>query len=346
MNLLDIKPMFIINNNKLNKGVINMNNFKKIGLTALAASLVSVSANAGSLTISGAASMNVGGYSGEGHDGGATFSMGNQVTMSGSGELDNGMTVSISYQLDHSDANAGPFDDHSVTVSSDAMGALTLHGHGGGSATSAMDATAAGNVFDTFDGATGGSGVVGVAHKNSAPGANALSYVMPAIMDGVAVNLSYEPQSSGNTIDSGVGYAVTYTGVEGLTLVYSASDEVGTTAALSGEQTAWKASYAYGPVTATITEANFDVATAASDQDVSSMAVSYTINDEMSVTYGTETIDTGGTGVDAEYDVIKGSYTSGGMTVSAQRKTAENIDHSTNNNADLEYWGLGLAFAF
>jgi outer membrane protein OmpU len=346
MDLFDIRPMFIINNNKLNKGVINMNNFKKIGLTALAASLVSVSANAGSLTISGAASMNVGGYSGEGHDGGATFSMGNQVTMSGSGELDNGMTVSISYQLDHSDANAGPFDDHSVTVSSDAMGSLTLHGHGGGSATSAMDATAAGNVWDTFDGATGGSGVVGVGHSNSAPGANALSYVMPTIMDGVAVNLSYEPQSSGNTIDSGVGFAVTYTGVEGLTLVYSASDEVGTTAALSGEQTAWKASYAYGPVTATITEANFDVATAASDQDVSSMAVSYTINDEMSVTYGTETIDTGGTGVDAEYDVIKGSYTSGGMTVSAQRKTAENIDHSTNANADLEYWGLGLAFAF
>ena len=152
-------------------------NIKKIGMTALAASLVSVSANAGSLTISGAASMNVGGYSGEGHDGGATFSMGNQVTMSGSGELDNGMTVSISYQLDHSDANAGPFDDHSVTVSSDAMGALTLHGHGGGSATSAMDATAAGNVWDSFDGARGQ--VTAVGHSNSAPGNNSLSYVMP-----------------------------------------------------------------------------------------------------------------------------------------------------------------------
>ena len=320
-----------------------MNKFKKIGLTALAASLVSVSANAGEMTVSGAASMNVGGYSGEGHDGGATFSMGNQLTFTGGGELDNGMSVSMSFILD---SGTTVFDDHSVTVSSDAMGSLTLHGVGGGSATSAMDATAAGNVWDSFDGATGGSGVVGVAHKNSAPGVNALSYVMPAIMDGVAVNLSYEPQSSGNSIDSGVGYAVTYTGVEGLTLVYSSSDEVGTTSALSGDQTAWKASYAYGPITATITESEFDVATAASDQDVSSMALSYTISDEMSVTYGTETIDTGGSGVDAEYDVIKGSYTSGGMTISAQRKTAENIDHSTNNNADLEYWGLGLAFAF
>jgi outer membrane protein OmpU len=320
-----------------------MNKFKKIGLTALAASLVSVSANAGEMSVSGAASMNVGGYSGEGHDGGATFSMGNQLTFTGGGELDNGMTVSMSFILD---SGTAVFDDHSVTVSSDALGALTLHGAGGGSATSAMDATAAGNVWDAFDGTTGGSGVVGVGHSNSAPGANALSYVMPAIMDGVAVNLSYEPQSSGNSIDSGIGYAVTYTGVEGLTLAYSSSDEVGTTSALSGDQTAWKASYAYGPITATITESEFDVATAASDQDVSSMAISYTISDEMSVTYGTETIDTGGTGVDAEYDVIKGSYTSGGMTISANRKTAENIDHSSNNNADLEYWGLGLAFAF
>ena len=325
-----------------------MNNFKKIGLTALAASLVSVSANAGSLTISGAASMNVGGYSGQEHDGGATFSMGNQVTMSGSGELDNGMTVSISYQLDDGASPVqGPFDDHSVTVSSDAMGSLTLHGHGGGSATSGMDATAAGNVWDTFDGATGGSGTVGVGHSNSAPGNNSLNYTMPTIMDGVAVALSYKPQQSGNSIDSGMGYAVTYTGMEGLTLVYSSTDIVGTTGDLSGDQTAWKASYAYGPVTATITQSEFDVTTTTSDQDVSSMAVSYTISDEMSVTYGTETIESTSSGhIDAEYDVIKGSYTSGGMTVAVQRKTADNIDHSSNANADLEYWGLGLAFAF
>jgi outer membrane protein OmpU len=322
-----------------------MNNFKKIGLTALAASLVSVSANAGEMTISGAASMNVGGYSGPEHDGGSTFSMGNQFTVSGGGELDNGMTVAISYQLDNGTPASGPFDDHSVTVSSDAMGSLTLHGHGGSSATSGMDATAAGNVWDTFDGARGQ--VTAVAHNNSGPGNNSLSYTMPTIMDGVAVNLSYEPQQSGQTIDSGTGYAITYTGVEGLTLAYSSSDEVGSTADLSGDQTAWKVSYAYGPVTATMTQSELDVTTTTSDQDVSSVAVSYTISDEMSVTYGTETIESTNSGhVDAEYTVVKGSYTSGGMTISAQRKEAENVDHSTNANADFEYWGLGLAFAF
>ena len=322
-----------------------MNNFKKIGLTALAASLVSVSAHAGELTISGAASMNVGGYSGEQHDGGATFSMGNQFTVAGSGELDNGMTVSISYQLDYGDA----IDDHSVTVSSDALGSLTLHGHGGGSATSAMDATAAGNIWDTFDTAAGVTRgqVTPVKHKNSAPGNNSLSYTMPTIMDGVAVNLSYQPQQSGNTIDSGMGYAVTYTGIEGLTVAYSESDIVGTTSALSGDQTAWKVSYAYGPVTATMTSSEFDVVTTTADQDVNSVAVSYTISDEMSVTYGTESIESSTAGdSDAEYTVLKGSYTAGGMTISAQMKEGENVDHSTNSNADFEYWGLGLAFAF
>ena len=319
-----------------------MNKFKKIGLTALAASLVSVSAHAGSMSLSGAASMNAGAYSGEGHDGGTTFSMGNQMTATGGGELDNGMTVSLSFQLD--DTKGSPFEDQSVSISSDAMGTLVLHGRGGGSATSAMDATAAGNLWDTFDGI---GLATGVTHTNSAPGTNAFMYTLPTIMDGVSINASYEPQASGNTNDSGMGFAITYTGVEGLTAIYSQSDEVGTTSALSGEQTAWKLSYAYGPITATATGSDFDVQTASSDQDVSSYAVSYTISDELSVTYGTETIESGTSGdQDAEYNKLSAAYTSGGMTVSAQIAQAENIDHSTNANADLDYWGLGLAFAF
>jgi outer membrane protein OmpU len=328
-----------------------MNNFKKIGLTALAASLVSVSANAGSLTISGGASLNAGGYSGENSNSPVTFSMGNQFTVSGSGELDNGMSVSISYQLDNNAATgAGPFDDHSLTVSSDGMGSLTFYGHGGGSAASSMDATAAGDVWDTFDGARGtntaGTAIVtALGMSSSAPGNNALMYTLPTLMDGVAVKISYEPQQSGNSLDSGTGFNVTYTGIEGLTAAYGIADEVGSTTALSGEQTAMKLSYAYGPVTVTATESEFDVQTAASDQDVSSMAISYTISDEMSVTYGTESFSTTAT-TDREYTVLKGSYTSGGMTVSAQMKEAENVAHSTASNEDFEYWGLGLAFAF
>jgi outer membrane protein OmpU len=326
-----------------------MNNFKKIGLTALAASLVSVSANAGELTISGAASMNVGGYSGENHNRGATFSMGNQFTVSGGGELDNGMSVSISYQLDNGTPAAGPFDDHSVTVSSETLGSLTLAGHGGSSAVTAFDATAAGNVWDTFDGAIGTQSdastaiVTALGMSDSAPGDNSLMYTLPSLMDDLTVNLSYEPQAK--QIDSGTGFAVHYTGVEGLSLSYGIADVVGATSGASGEQTAYKISYAYGPVTVAYTDSEYDVQTASSDQDVTSMAISYTISDEMSVTYGTEEFSTTAA-TDREYTVLKGSYTSGGMTVSAQVKEAENVAHGTDSNEDFDYWGLGLAFAF
>ena len=80
-----------------------MNNFKKIGLTALAASLVSVSANAGEMSVSGSASLGLAGYSGEELVSGNEYSMGNQLTFSGSGELDNGLTVSLSFVLDQGD---------------------------------------------------------------------------------------------------------------------------------------------------------------------------------------------------------------------------------------------------
>ena len=320
-------------------------NIKKIGLTALAASLVSVSAHAGEMSVSGGASMATEGYSGEGLSAGTTFSMGNQLTFTGSGELDNGLNVSLSFVLDQGDDTAvssGPFDSHSVTVSSDAMGSLTLAGEGGSSAATSIDGSAAGDVWDTFDGARGG--VTAVAVSDAGPGNNSLFYTTPAIMDGLAVNLSYQPQGSNR--ESGTGYGFTYTGVEGLTASYAVTDEVGTTTALSGDQTVWKLSYAYGPVTATASNSDFDVGTASSDQELSSFALSYTVTDELSVTYGEETIEKGGDPTDAEYSVIKASYTAGGMTITANMKEGENVDHTTNSSADFEYWGLSASFAF
>ena len=328
-----------------------MNKFKKIGLTALAASLVSVSAHAGEMSVSGSASINVEGYSGEHLNAGSGFSMGNQLTFSGSGELDNGMTVSLSFILDQGDDSSAattavmagaPFDSHSVTVSSDALGTLKFSGEGGASSASSIDGTAAGDIWDTFDGARGA--VTAVAVSDSATGNNSVFYTLPTLMDGLSINASYKPQASSR--ESGTGYGVSYTGIEGLTASYATSDIVGSTAALSGDQTVWKLEYAYGPVTATASNSEYDVTTVASDQDTSSYAISYTVSDEISITYGTEEIEKGGSSTDAEYSSISASYTAGGMTLSAAMKDAENVAHGTASNQDFEYWTVGASFAF
>ena len=326
-------------------------NIKKIGLTALAASLVSVSAHAGSISVAGGASINAEGYTGENLNAGTTFSMGNQLTFTGSGELDNGMNVSVSFILDQNDDSTaaaaaytgGPFDSHSVTVSSDAMGTLKFSGEGGSSATTAMDASAAGNIWDTFDGARG-TIVTAVAQSDSGPGDNSFLYTLPAMMDGLSIDLSYKPQGSG--AESASGYGISYTAVEGLTAKYSSTNIETGVAGTTGDHTAWHLSYAYGPVTGTVTNSEYDVGTASSDQELSSFAISYTISDELSVTYGEDTIEKGGDPTDAEYSVISASYTAGGMTLSASMKEAENVNHTTASNEDFEYWSLGASFAF
>jgi outer membrane protein OmpU len=301
------------------------------------------------MSVAGSASMNVEGYSGEDMNAGSGFSMGNQLTFSGSGELDNGMTVSLSFVLDQGDDETdvsgatAPFDSHSVKVSSESLGTLTLAGEGGSSAASSIDGSAAGDIWDTFDGARG-SVVTAVAVSDSGPGDNSLFYTLPSMMDGLDINLSYQPQGSGR--ESASGWGVTYTGIDGLTAKYATTDEAGTTTALSGDQTVWNVSYAMGPITATASNSDFDVETVASDQELSSYAISYTISDELSVTYGVEDIEKGGSTTDAEYSVVSASYTSGGMTLSAAMKDAENVAHGTASNQDFEYWTLGASFAF
>ncbi len=328
-------------------------NIKKIGMTALAASLVSVSASAGELSVSGSASINAEGYSAPattGLNGGTTFSMGNAITLSGSGELDNGMTVSLSYELDEGANAAGTatslFDNHSVTVSSDAMGTLVFSGHGGSTAASSINTTAAGDLYDLFDGAQGNLGVTGVAISESGAGNNSFFYTTPSVMDGVALFASYTPQAAVAAQSAGsVGYGITYTGVEGLSASYATNDISGGSADADGDVDVILISYAMGPITASYSNNDYDVGAVADDQETSAFAISYTLSDNLSVTYGQETIEQTAL-TDAEYSKISASYTAGGMTISASMAEGDNIDQTTAANEDLEYWSLGASFAF
>jgi len=328
-------------------------NIKKIGMTALAASLVSVSASAGELSVSGSASINAEGYSAPattGLNGGTTFSMGNAITLSGSGELDNGMTVSLSYELDEGANAAGTatslFDNHSVTVSSDAMGTLVFSGHGGSTAASSINTTAAGDLYDLFDGAQGNLGVTGVAISESDAGNNSFFYTTPSVMDGVSLFASYTPQAAVAAQSAGsVGYGITYTGVEGLTASFATNDINGGSADADGDVDVISLSYAMGPITASYSNNDYDVGLASSDQETSAFAISYTLSDNLSVTYGQETIEQTAV-TDAEYSKISASYTAGGMTISASMAEGDNIDQTTAANEDLEYWSLGASFAF
>ena len=315
-----------------------MNNFKKIGLTALAGSLVVTSAFAGELTASGDASMGIANVSGTADDGaGKNFTMANSVYLAGSGELDNGLTVSVSFELDSgvdTGTGTGPFDNHYVEVGSDALGTLRFSGHGGSSAQGAMDTTAAGDLWNNTLGLTGGPAA-------AASGNNSLFYTLPALMDGLTVTASLAPRVAAVT-DTHMSYGVSYSGVEGLTLNYGTGESGIQTAVV--DHTTMSASYAIGPVTVSVSKTEIDKAGATADIEWDSYQVAYTLSENISATYGSETVDTVGTSVDEEVTGFGVSYTTGGMTISASQINAEGGSNVA--AADSDRWSLTAAFAF
>ena len=160
------------------------------------------------------------------------------------------------------------------------------------SASARIAGTAAGNLWDTFDQHT----VAGLAtaipdlSQTGTPGDDVFMYTSPEFMEGLTATLSWEPQNTG--IDSGTGWGIDYTGVEGLTLQYAVTDVVGTTTLTSGDNTQMKATYAYGPVTVGYSVGDHDEETTngSGDIEMTSMAVTYTVTDELSITYGQEDI--------------------------------------------------------
>jgi len=315
-------------------------NIKKIGLTALAASLVSVSAYAGEMSVAGSASIGV--KNNTNASAGKSITMGNQLTFTGGGELDNGLTVALSFVLDHTDNVASGFDSHSITVSSDALGSIVVAGDGTGNAQSALDTTAAGDIWD--NGFTGGA--LNAAYvKMAGPTADnnkSVNYTFPTIMDDLALSASYS--GSAAATNSTTAWAATYTGVEGLSVSYGAGENGSTTVATSSDVTTMKASYALGSFTAAASQTENDKGTGGSDEEMTSFKLSYTITDDLSISYGEETHDTSGSAVDEEFEAISVSYTSGGMTITAAQYDASGLANSAANSD--ERWKLGASFAF
>ena len=320
-----------------------MNTFKKIGLTALAGSLVAVSVNAADLSVTGGAGITFAGQ--DKTTKGNGWSMTDNMTFAGSAELDNGWTVGTSFLLDNSDGNATQiFDTRTLTINMNDMGTLTMHGHDGGSAMNDVD--------DVMPYAGGNEGwdLVGTAatakfgRVAGTGGTNSFKYNNSSLMDGLSVTASYQPSNS-TQIEGTVSYAVAYTGVEGLTVGYGA-DENGLlgTAAIDAETMYIK--YAYGPITVGMQESETDANTSANSDEFSAMGISYAVSDDLTISYSESAYDAGDKASDEEHTMIGASYTMGSMSLAVSVNDVKNMGGGTTSLDDVSGYELALSFVF
>jgi outer membrane protein OmpU len=152
---------------------------------------------------------------------------------------------------------SGILDDRSVVLELPDMGTLTFHAHGGGTAMSSVDdvmPTAYGESWDvigstatTTSGQTSKEGAIGGFGTD-----NSFKYVVPELVDGLAVDLSYVPSGSARP-DGSISWHVAYTGVEGLT-VGIAQDDNGLSGTSKLETETMYAKYAFGSFTVGVQE--------------------------------------------------------------------------------------------
>jgi outer membrane protein OmpU len=325
-----------------------MNTLKKIGLTALAGSLVATSVFAGEMSVSGSAGIT---YAGQDKTtAGNGFTMSDEITFAGGGELDNGWTVAVSMQLDNN-ANAATagtnMDNRSIVVGMGDAGTISFIGHGGSSALGAVDDMmphADGNeTWDTIADAQGGT--VSLNAISGTAVENMFSYNNSSIVDGLSITASVAPANGGTNLESTTSFAVAYTGVEGLTVGY-AIDENSEAAALQTDFDTMYAKYAYGPVTVGYQKSEEDSATAADNDEFTAMGISYAVSDDLTISYNTSTIDLATVATDQEQDAIAVSYTMGSMAITATSVSMDNAGGSTAAVDDVQGYELNLSFAF
>ena len=102
-----------------------MNKLTKVGLTALATSLVATASYAGEMSVSGSASLTYTGLDTNANTN--PWGMGDSIKFSGGGDLDNGMTVSVYYELDGAGSHKN-FDDYNLKLGMGDMGTLSFSG--------------------------------------------------------------------------------------------------------------------------------------------------------------------------------------------------------------------------
>ena len=330
--------MFIINNN-IYKGVINMNNFKKIGLSALAGSLAAFSANAGEMTVSGGANLYM---TATNELNKTTFSNDDHVTFSGSGELDNGMTVTYSLQLDGDEADDGVIDNHSVKIDTNGSGVITYAGHGGDTVMGGMDDKTPNAYEEATDGLTtsGSNQVINGIGGNDILRYDSESYSGATIHAAMVMNSP--AAQNGVYMDMGITFKPEM--MDGLEIGYAMGETEATAGTVIDDQT-YYVKYSYGPITIGYQESESDAPTATNSDETETLGISYQITDDFSVSYNTHDFNDGAQTVDEEFSGISASYTMGGITIAGHVNELENAGGSA-TAADVEGYELNVGFAF
>jgi len=327
-------------------------NIKKVGLTALAGSLVATSAFAGSLSLSGGAKLSY--VQKEGtiatNDTAGRFAMDQEISASGSGELDNGFTISIAHGM--KGMNGAGSDTSSLTLDMGDMGSLSYNdtdGHPGLAGLEDFMPMA----YEQANDGLGTAGTIAVMAKM----ASGQGFGYSTTLGGASVSIGFSDNLAASTdrtdggqdttaagANSSSSVAVSFEAMDGLTVKAGVGSE-GQADGKELDHTTVGFTYAYGPATFgyQINDED-DSAAAGSDYETEIYGISFMVNDNFSISYGEHNTSLANNDVDQEAESFQASYSMGGMSINLKDSEMTNVAHSANTNHETTE--ILVTFAF
>ena len=346
-----------MNNN--NNKELTMNKLTKVGVSALCGSLAAVAtAQAGALNVSGGA--NATWSSNEGDVTGNPIGMASGMTFTGTGELDNGTTFTLSITGGDQSAYSGA----QISLATPSMGTITIDNSGGGiDRLDDMMPTA----WEETDGTSLGTGLRTV---TGVKGSGHVEWSMPSEMlpDGLAAHIAYNPRVSGGYVnDKAVGGSASEGTGGGWDIVLQHSGLMDGLNAFVGYSSIEQAATYDGDKTSKVIGATYAInnvtigyqhslealqtvgAAAVSYYENDAYGISFSVNDDLSLSYGVHKSDqdkTNGTSVELEGSSLQIAYTMGGASLKVAETSVDNSKYATGsaNQKDATTIMLSLAF--
>ena len=367
-----------------------MNNLKKLGLTALGTTLVAGSAFAGEISVSGDAgytwsSESVGGAAATPATGSATndgIGYNHDITLSGSGELDNGWSVSTSMIL----VEDSSLSSSHVKLTMGGLGSLTV-GNGTGGIGANFDNVIPTAYEENHDGEKDSAAIdnIGADHGNGG-----IDYVSPAIdLMGASITLMYNyiPEASATAVGEGgvstgsatwasgsaIGATISYAGVTigGYSSEKTADAGTADTQDRDASDVTAYIKYTAGPFSIGYQEGYIEkglkgstegdnasakkVTTAAGAFDIEAIGVAFNVNENFSISYQEveETYDAQDDQADGsdtpdvakESTSIQFAYTMGSMSIKGYQVDTDNPGWDSDAQSN-EVTELAINFAF
>jgi len=309
-----------------------MTNMKKLGLTALAGSLVATSAYAGALDVTGTAKVT---YLSQDQSEvtGNPYSMSQGMGFSGSGDTDMG-TISYTYTatnmaLSSSNLKLDMGDNGTVSFANGAS--LT-----GMQAYYDKMPTAGEQVWDDLDGQANGIATMSTT--------NTLGYTNS--LGGIGISVAYNKDAGVGTDGSSKSYALTSADlIDGAELGWAHADVSGSSSDNGTDSDTVYVTYTAGSLTMGAQLTKIDKSAANSDIDRTHAAVSVAVNENLSISLGQSVVEFEASGKDDQEDVgIAFSYTMGSMTIAGFQNSEDNSGGTQGTDDSVSE--LSVAFAF